>query len=115
MCYARAQAILSVGGRFAHQCCGRQNDAFTGGRATVAEQRRLGANPDICSVFAYYTYLFAPEDSYWKRVETECRGGIRMCGDCKMELAGHVVAFLKEHQVRREKARGQLEKFIVRD
>jgi tryptophanyl-tRNA synthetase len=90
-------------------------DAFTGGRATVEEQRRLGANPDICSVFAYYTYLFAPDDPYWKRVETECRGGIRMCGDCKGELAGHVVEFLKEHQLRREKAKGQLEKFILRD
>src|SRR5881409_2018494 len=35
------------------------SNAFTGGRATVEEQRRLGANPYICSVFAYYTYLFA--------------------------------------------------------
>ena len=90
-------------------------NAFTGGRATVEEQRRLGADPDVCSVFAYYTYLFAPEDTYWKRVEAECRGGQRMCGDCKLELAGHVGKFLEEHQRRREKAKGQLETFIVRD
>lgn len=90
-------------------------DAFTGGRATVEEQRRLGANPDICSVFAYYTYLFAPEDGYWKRVESECRGGQRLCGDCKMELADHVGRFLKEHHQRREKAKDRLDAFLVRD
>ena len=90
-------------------------NAFTGGRATVEEQKRLGANPDICSVFAYYTYLFAPEDAYWKRVEAECRGGQRMCGDCKLELAGHVGTFLQEHQKRRERAKAQIETFIVRD
>jgi tryptophanyl-tRNA synthetase len=38
-----------------------------------------------------------------------------MCGDCKLELAGHVLEFLKEHQLRREKAKGQIEKFLVRD
>jgi len=90
-------------------------NAFTGGRATVEEQRRLGANPDICSVFAYYTYLFAPEDGYWNDVEATCRGGQRMCGDCKLELSGHVVKFLKEHQRRRERARDRIEKFLVRD
>src|SRR5205807_823016 len=33
-------------------------NAFTGGRATVEEQRRLGANPYICSIFAQYNYIF---------------------------------------------------------
>jgi len=89
-------------------------NAFTGGRATEEEQRRLGANPDVCSVFAYYTYLFAPADTYWKEVEATCRGGQRMCGDCKMELAGHVGRFLQEHQARRERARDQIDKFVER-
>jgi tryptophanyl-tRNA synthetase len=90
-------------------------NAFTGGRATVEEQRRLGADPDVCSVFAYYTYLFAPEETYWQEVESTCRGGTRMCGDCKAELSRHVGKFLVEHQRRRERAKDELEKFIVRD
>jgi len=90
-------------------------NAFTGGKATVEEQRRLGADPDVCSVFAYYTYLFAPDDTYWREVETTCRGGTRMCGDCKAELSRHVGKFLVEHQKRRAKAKDELEKFIVRD
>lgn len=90
-------------------------NAFTGGRATVEEQRRLGANPYICSVFAYYQYLFAPEDKYLAEVERTCKSGERMCGDCKAELAGHVVKFLKGHQERREKAKDRIEEFVLRD
>ncbi|MBI4416846.1 MAG: tryptophan--tRNA ligase [Euryarchaeota archaeon] len=90
-------------------------DAFTGGRATVEEQRRLGANPYICSVFAYYTYLFAPQDEHLAEVERTCKSGERLCGDCKAELADHVVAFLGNHQERRERAKDRVEEFVVRD
>ncbi|TLZ51513.1 MAG: tryptophan--tRNA ligase [Methanobacteriota archaeon] len=90
-------------------------NAFTGGRASVEEQRRLGANPDICSVFAYYTYLFAPKDDYLADVERTCRSGERLCGDCKKELADHVAKFLATHQERREKARDRIEEFVIRD
>jgi len=38
-----------------------------------------------------------------------------MCGDCKLELAGHVAKFLEEHQRRRDKAKDQLENFLLRD
>jgi tryptophanyl-tRNA synthetase len=91
------------------------SNAFTGGRATVEEQRKLGANPYICSVFAYYTYLFAPEDAYLADVERTCSSGERLCGDCKGELADHVVRYLKGHQERRENAKGRLEEFLLRD
>ena len=90
-------------------------NAFTGGRATVEEQRRLGANPYICSVFAYYTYLFAPKDEYLADVERTCKSGERLCGECKVELADHVAAFLKGHQERREKARDRVDDFMLRD
>jgi len=90
-------------------------NAFTGGRATVEEQRKLGANPYICSVYAYYQFLFAPEDAYLAEVERTCKSGERLCGDCKAELADHVVTFLRGHQERREKAKDRLDDFIVRD
>ena len=90
-------------------------NAFTGGRATVEEQRKLGANPHICSVFAYYTYLFAPEDRYLAEVERTCKSGERLCGDCKAELADHIGKFLKGHQERREQAKHRLEEFMLRD
>jgi tryptophanyl-tRNA synthetase len=91
------------------------DNAFTGGRATVEERRKLGANPYICSGSAYYKYLFAPEDSYFAEVERTCKSGERLCGDCKAELAGHVATFLKGHQERRERAEDRLDEFMVRD
>lgn len=91
------------------------SNAFTGGRATVEEQRRLGANPYICSVFAYYTYLFAPDDSDLAEVERTCKNGERLCGDCKVELADRVVRFLRTHQDARERAKSRLDEFLLRD
>ncbi|HUH99580.1 MAG TPA: tryptophan--tRNA ligase, partial [Nitrososphaerales archaeon] len=61
--------------------------AFTGGRASVEEQRKLGGEADKCPVYDHYLFHFAIEDDYVKRVYDECIGGIRMCGDCKKELA----------------------------
>ena len=90
-------------------------NAFTGGRATVEEQRKLGANPYICSVFAYYQYLFAPEDEHLAEVERTCKSGERLCGECKQELADHVAKFLREHQARRERAKDRIEDFMLRD
>ena len=91
------------------------SNAFTGGRATVEEQRRLGANPYICSVFAYYAYLFAPEDGYLAEVERTCKSGERLCGECKGELSDHIAKFLKVHQERRETAKDRIPDFLLRD
>lgn len=89
-------------------------NAFTGGRATVEEQRRLGANPEICPVFSYYTYLFEPDDRKLAQREEECRTGKLMCGECKGELAGRVTTFLARHQEARERAKAHVESVIFR-
>ncbi len=90
-------------------------DAFTGGRATVEEQRRLGANPDICPIFAFYQYVFEPDDGKLAEVERTCRSGERLCGECKLELWSKVQPFLERHREAREKARDRIEDFVVRD
>ena len=78
------------------------NRAFTGGRDTAAEQRELGANPDICPIFSYYEYLFEEDDNELKERENVCRSGKLLCGDCKKDLIGRVDSFLIEHQSERE-------------
>lgn len=90
-------------------------NAFTGGRATVEEQRRLGANPYICSVFANYEYVFEPDDAHLAEVERTCKSGERLCGDCKLELWGKVEAFLRRHQEARAKAKSRIDEFVIRD
>jgi len=90
-------------------------NAFTGGRATVEEQRRLGANPEPCSIFAQYNYISEPDDKQLAEVERTCRSGERLCGDCKTELWGKVRPWLKAHHAAREKAKSHVEEFMVRD
>jgi len=85
--------------------------AFTGGRATVEEQRRLGANPDICSVFAYDYFLFM-DDREIDDLRFNCLAGNIMCGECKQILAARVKKFLIEHQERREKAKDRFEEYL---
>ncbi len=90
-------------------------NAFTGGRATVEEQRRLGANPTICPIFNFYEYIFDPDDAHLAGVERTCKSGARLCGECKQELWGFVRPFLEKHHKAREKAKDRIEDFVVRD
>ena len=76
--------------------------AFTGGRDTVEEQRRLGGRADICPIFDLYKFHFARDDEHVEKVHHECTKGIRLCGECKQEAAGLVKAFLADHQERRD-------------
>jgi tryptophanyl-tRNA synthetase len=85
--------------------------AFTGGRSTVEEQRRLGANPDICSVFAYEYFLFMDQKEI-EDLRYNCLAGNIMCGECKQSLAQRVKKFLVEHQEKREKAKDRYEEYL---
>ncbi|MFQ6053354.1 MAG: tryptophan--tRNA ligase [Candidatus Bathyarchaeia archaeon] len=89
-------------------------DAFTGGRPTIREQRELGGDPSICTVYAYYYYLFEDDDAALAELDRECRSGAILCGECKARLAGVVKGFLKEFQEKRERARDRLEDFLIK-
>ncbi|MHA2356710.1 MAG: tryptophan--tRNA ligase [Candidatus Thorarchaeota archaeon] len=86
-------------------------NAFTGGRATVEEQRKLGANPDICSVFAYYEFMFMPDDKDLADIEQKCRGGEILCGECKQILSPMMLEFLEKHQATREEVKDRVDEF----
>lgn len=90
-------------------------NAFTGGAASVEEQRRTGGNPDVCSVFQYDQYFFLPEDKALEDLRHKCKVGEILCGECKAALAERVSAFLQQHQERREKAKDVIEDFMLRD
>ncbi|MBI5229049.1 tryptophan--tRNA ligase [Candidatus Micrarchaeota archaeon] len=88
--------------------------AFTGGRDTIEEQKRLGGRPEICPIFSYYTFLFETDDEKLKEIEQQCRSGKLMCGEDKARLCERVKKFLAEHQKNREAARKQLSKFMAK-
>lgn len=89
-------------------------NAFTGGRETVAEQRKLGANPYVCSIFQYFLFLFEPDDKKLAEREMLCKSGEILCGECKKELTVRINRFLAEHQKKRERARKILKNFRIR-
>jgi tryptophanyl-tRNA synthetase len=90
-------------------------DAFTGGRVSVEEQKKLGGNPEICSVYQYYNYFFEPDDKKLAGIHAECKSGRLLCGECKNILFDKVWKFLEEHQARRARAKDRIEEFFVRD
>jgi tryptophanyl-tRNA synthetase len=88
-------------------------NALTGGRATVDEQRRLGAVPEICSVWAQWRSQFAKNDAEFDEITRDCRSGALLCGDCKARLVPRVQSFLEEHARRREAVRSTAESLIL--
>lgn len=88
--------------------------AFTGGKGTVAEQRKEGANPDVCSVYQYFLYLFEENDEKLAERERLCRTGGILCGECKKDLADRINKFLAEHQKKREKAKDEIQKYHIK-
>ena len=90
-------------------------NAFTGGMVSVEEQRKKGGNPDVCSVHAYHTYFFEPDDKKLAQLYVDCRSGKMLCGECKNILFDKVWKFLEDHQRKREKAKDTIEDFFVRD
>ncbi len=85
--------------------------AFTGGRDSADEQRELGANPDICSVFKYYQFIFMPDDKDLADIEQKCRGGDILCGECKQILKPMMMEFLEKHQAAREEVKDRVHEF----
>ncbi len=89
-------------------------NAFTGGKGTAAEQKKTGAEPNICSVFQYFHYLFEEDDRKLSEREKKCRSGEILCGECKKDLTERLNRFLAEHQKKREKAKNIIDKFHVK-
>ena len=88
-------------------------NAFTGGRSTIEEQRKLGANPDICPIYYYEYFLFMDDDKEIEQLRRDCMSGRLLCGECKQMLVQRVKPFLREHQARREKAKDHVDEFLA--
>ncbi len=89
--------------------------AFTGGRATVEEQRRLGAHPEVCSIWSMWRTGFAPDEAEFDAITRDCRSGALLCGECKGRLTERVTGFLADHARKREAVRPWAEELIVEE
>lgn len=88
--------------------------AITGGRQSLAEQKKLGGEPEKCSVYEFLLFHLSDDDKELLELDAECRSGRRMCGTCKKDVAERIEKFLQEHQRAREAARERLPEFGIK-
>ncbi len=86
--------------------------AFSGGRETIEEHRRLGGNPEIDVSFQWLTF-FEENDKKLKEIYDDYKSGALLSGELKAILIDKINVFLSEHQKKREDAKSILEKFIL--
>lgn len=88
--------------------------AFSGGAATVEEHRKHGGNADVDTAYQWLTFL-EEDDNKLQGIKQDYSSGRLLSGELKMMLVEKLNGFLKEHQRRREQARKELDKFILKD
>jgi tryptophanyl-tRNA synthetase len=90
-------------------------NAFTGGAGTAKEQREKGGDPDVCTIYQYFYFVFEEDDAKLREMHRKCKGGEMICGECKKILAERVKKFLQTHQQKREKAKDVIQDFMLKD
>lgn len=88
--------------------------AFSGGRNTLEEHKRLGGVPEIDVSYQWLTF-FEEDDEKLASAYKEYKSGKMMSGELKMMLVDKLNKFLAEHQKRREAAKKKIEKYMLRD
>ena len=78
--------------------------AFSGGRASIEEHRKLGGNPDIDVPFQWLYMFFEPNDKRIEKIRAEYKSGRMLTGEIKDILVEKVTGLLREHKERRERA-----------
>jgi tryptophanyl-tRNA synthetase len=73
---------------------------ITGGRMTLEEQKRLGGEPEKCSLYLLNLFHMVTDDTALSEIKRKCMAGEVTCGQCKKETAERVVAFLKDFRER---------------
>lgn len=76
-------------------------NAFTGGRATAKEQRRLGGEPEKCPIYELYKFFFIEDDDKLLDIYLKCKNGEILCGEDKEFAVEVITSFIKEHQRKR--------------
>ncbi len=90
-------------------------NAFSGGRETTEEHKKLGGNPDIDIPFQYLRIFFEPDDVKLKKIYDDYKAGKILSGEMKQICLEKAIEFIEDHQKKREGSRKVVDKFILRD
>ena len=84
--------------------------AYSGGRDTVEQHRRLGGNPEVDVSFQYLRMFFEPDDARLGSIRDDYLSGKMLTGELKQILIERVVSYLEAHQGRRSEV--DLQEFL---
>lgn len=84
--------------------------AFSGGRADIAEHRRLGGDVTVDVSYQYLRTFFEPDDAQLERIKTEYTSGAMLSGEIKQILIDKITQFMEIHRNRRDSI--QIEEFM---
>ena len=88
--------------------------AFSGGGNTVEEHRKYGGNPDVDLSYHILTFL-EPDDKKLAKIYNDYKSGKLLSGELKQICVDTINNFLEEHQKKREKAKKNIDKFLLKD
>ena len=86
--------------------------AFSGGKETLEEHKRLGGNPDIDVSFQYLRMFLEEDDNKLQEIYNDYKSGKLTTGELKKYTIDKLNLFLKDHQAKREKAKKVIDKFL---
>lgn len=89
--------------------------AFSGGASSLEEHRKHGGNPDIDVPFQYLYSMFEDDDKKIQDIRQKYSSGSMTSGEMKNYLADKVGKFLKQHQKAKEKAKKNIDKYMLTD
>jgi len=70
--------------------------AITGGRMTLEEQKKLGGEPEKCSVYLLNLFHMLDDDEELQEIKRACKAGELMCGTCKKHTFERVKEFMND-------------------
>lgn len=88
--------------------------AFSGGQPTVEEHRKKGGNPEVDVSYQMLKYGLEPDDFKLQKISDDYKSGKLLSGELKQIAAEKISSFLKQHQQKREKAKKEVEKFLLK-
>ena len=89
--------------------------AFSGGQKTTEEHREKGGNTEVDVSFQYLRMLFEESDEKLEEIKTKYESGELLTGELKAILIEKISAFLKDHQKRKQEAKKNIDKFILKN
>ncbi|MEM3616133.1 MAG: tryptophan--tRNA ligase [Candidatus Methanomethylicia archaeon] len=86
--------------------------AFTGGRATIEEQRKLGGETEKCVVYEWLSIFHLRDIEEINEHYRKCRNGEILCGECKIMLTETLIKYIDDHRRKRRENIDKLQRYF---